>query len=315
MKEAHATLADIHSPYTTAAVVAAFNPAAALVDSVAALARQVDCIVVVDDGSPATSAPVFSELEKAGALIVRQGSNQGIGAALNAGLRRAEAECRPDYFMTLDQDSLLVEDYVRRAHETLQAAREAGVAVGFVCAASYSGHASPLWKEVQGFSQAFDPMQSGFFIPRETIETVGQFEAGFFIDGVDSEFTMRCRAAGLATIVGSGCTIEHDLGERNQARLFGSTVRILGREVGFNYHSPSRVYYICRNGTVLTMRYLRSNPAWVGRRLVEESKAHLLRFLFSPNRVKLLTAAVAGFRDGFTSKSGRIPSSLEQRLG
>ncbi|WP_044572619.1 glycosyltransferase [Arthrobacter alpinus] len=314
MKVAHATLADINSQFTTAAVIAAFKPAATLVHTVVALSRQINHIVVVDDGSPASSTQIFAELEKAGAHVVHQGSNQGIGAALNAGVMLAEKSFHPDYFITLDQDSVLVDDYVRRAHKTLKEAAVAGVSVGFVCAASYSGHASPLWKNVDGFCQAFDPMQSGFFIPRQTISTVGRFAADFFIDGVDSDFTMRCRDAGLATIIGPGCTIEHDLGERGQAQLFGRKVRVLGRDIGFNYHSPSRVYYICRNGTALTKRYLRSNPGWVGRRLVEEAKAHLLRFLFSPNRVKLLTAAIAGLRDGFTGKSGRIPQPLEKRL-
>ncbi len=314
MKVAHATMADTDSPYTVAAVIAAFKPAATLVDTVRALAGQVAHVIVVDDGSPAGSVQIFADLEQAGAVVVRQATNQGIGAALNVGVKRAESSFRPDYFITLDQDSLLVDDYVSRALETLTRARAAGLDVGFICAASYSGNTSPLWKEVQGFSQAFDPMQSGFFIPRETIAVVGPFSADFFIDGVDSDFTMRCRAAGLATIIGPGCTIKHDLGERGQAYLLGRKVRVLGRDIGFNYHSPSRIYYICRNGTILSKRYLRSSPKWVARRLIEESKAHLLRFLFSPHKVKLLTAAIAGLRDGFASKSGRIPPALEKRL-
>lgn len=308
-------MADHDSLYTVAAVIAAYKPAAALVHTLEALARQVTHIIVVDDGSPDASAQIFADLEQAGALVIHQGTNQGIGAALNAGVTRAGEVFHPDYFITLDQDSVLVDDYVSQAMETLTRARAAGLDVGFICAESYSGHASPVWKAGQGFRQAFDPMQSGFFIPRETIDTVGLFAAEFFIDGVDSDFTMRCRTAGLATIIGPGCTIEHDLGERGQAEILGRKVRVLGREIGFNYHSPSRIYYICRNGTVLSKRYLRSNPQWVSRRLVEEFKAHLLRFLFSPNRVALLTAAVAGLRDGFNSKSGRIPSALEKRLG
>ncbi|MFC8304082.1 glycosyltransferase [Specibacter sp. NPDC057265] len=307
-------MADHDSLYTVAAVIAAYKPAATLVHTVQALARQVAHIIVVDDGSPAASSQIFADLEQAGAMVVHQATNQGIGAALNAGVMRAEESFCPDYLITLDQDSVLVDDYVRRAMETLTRARTAGLKVGFICAASYSGHASPAWKSVQGFSQAFDPMQSGFFIPRETIETVGSFAADFFIDGVDSDFTMRCRTAGLATLIGPHCTIEHDLGERGQAKILGRKVRVLGRDIGFNYHSPSRIYYICRNGTILSKRYLRSNPQWVARRLIEESKAHLLRFLFSPKKVKLLTAAVAGLRDGLTSKSGRIPSALEKRL-
>ncbi len=296
------------------AVLAAYSPSPDLVETVRALARQVDHIVVVDDGSPAGSETILTDLELAGATVLRSPRNQGIGATLNAGVDHAEVQWQPAFFITLDQDSILVGDYVSRALETFDAAQSAGVAVGFVCAESYSGHPSPQWHEAKGFSQAFDPMQSGFVIPRSTIENIGSFAAEFFIDGVDSDFTMRCREAGLATIIGPGCTIEHDLGERGKATMFGKQVRLLGREISFNYHSPSRVYYICRNGTMLSKRYARRYPGWVSRRLLEESKAHLLRLLFSPNRVTLLTAAVSGFRDAFGNRLGRIPQELENRL-
>lgn len=299
---------------STAAVIAAYRPSPGLVGTVRALSYQVDHIVIVDDGSPSSSDPLLVDLEGTGATVLRLASNQGIGSALNAGVAHARKRWMPDFVITLDQDSVLSEDYVSRALTTVTQAREAGVAVGFVCASSYSGHDSPQWREEHGFIQAFDPMQSGFVIPRETIESVGPFAADFFIDGVDSDFTMRCREANLATIIGPGCTIEHDLGERGKAVVFGRSVRVLGREISFNYHSPSRVYYICRNGTVLTKRYARRYPKWVARRLIEEAKAHLLRFLFSPNRVKLLTAAFAGFRDALRSRMGRIPEDLEKRL-
>lgn len=298
----------------TSAVIASFRPSSDLIETVRALSRQVGHVVVVDDGSPEESETVLADLEAAGAAVVRLPTNQGIGAALNAGVRHAEERWRPAFFITLDQDSVLAENYLALALGTAAAAAAAGVAVGFVCASAYSGHPSPVWRDNHGFTEAFDPMQSGFVIPRGTFEAVGHFAADFFIDGVDSEFTMRCRAAGLATIIGTGCTIEHDLGQRGAATVFGRSVRILGRDISFNYHSPSRVYYICRNGTVLSKRYGLRFPAWVVRRLVEESKAHLLRFLFSPNRVTLFAAAAAGFGDAMRGRTGRIPEKLEERL-
>lgn len=307
-------MANSQGHQTTAAVIAAYRPSPTLVSTVRALAMQVDHIVIVDDGSPEGSAGVLAELEGTGATVLRLPTNQGIAVALNTGVNHAREQWLPDYFITLDQDSVLSEDYVATALETVARAQAAGVGVGFVCAASYSGHPSPAMGEIQGFRQAFDPMQSGFVIPRKTIESVGPFASDFFIDGVDSDFTMRCREAGLATIIGPDCAIEHDLGERGKAVVLGRSVSLFGREISFNYHSPSRIYYICRNGTVLTKRYARRYPKWVARRLIEESKAHLLRFLFSPNRVKLLTAAAAGFRDALRSRMGRIPADLETRL-
>lgn len=299
---------------TVVAVIAAYGPSSALVGTVRTLLTQVRNAVVVDDGSPASAEPVLAELAAAGAIIVRQPRNSGIAAALNAGVEKARTLWNPDFYLTLDQDSSPTPQYVRSGLDTYSGAAAAGLQVGFVTASSYSGHPIPVLSGKGPFIQPFDPMQSGFLIPRSTLDIVGPFEEGLFIDGVDSEYTMRTRAAGLTVLVGEGCEIEHDLGEREASTLFGRPVTILGREISYNYHSPSRVYYICRNGTVLTRRYLFKDPAWVARRLMEELKAHLLRFAFSPGRPKLAYAAVAGFRDALRGVSGRIPAELERRL-
>lgn len=298
----------------TAAVIAAYSPPDALVEAVRLLGRQLDHIVVVDDGSPAASAPVFARLTELGATVVHQGSNQGIAAALNAGIRTAAEMWSPHFFLTLDQDSLINDRYVELARRTYADATAAGLDVALICAASYSGHAVRTVPSQDGFLHAFDPMQSGFLIPSSTFDRIGTFDEGLFIDGVDSEFTMRARTAKLAVIVGSGCDIEHDLGQRRPGTLLGRPVHIGTMALSYNYHSPGRVYYICRNGTILTRRYALKAPQWVARRLVEELKAHLLRFAFSPGRIALLRAAAYGFLDGAKGVSGRIPADLERRI-
>lgn len=303
-----------NQPGRTAAVIAAYSPPDALVEAVRQLGHQLGHIVVVDDGSPADSAPVFARLAEAGATVVHQGTNQGIAAALNAGIRTATEKWSPDFFLTLDQDSLVNEHYVELAHRTYADALAAGLDVAFVCAASYSGHPVPTIPSQDGFLHAFDPMQSGFMVPATTLARIGPFDEGLFIDGVDSEFTIRARSAKLAVIVGRGCDIEHDLGQRREGTLLGRPVRVGGVALSYNYHSPSRVYYICRNGTILTRRYALKAPRWVARRLLEELKAHLLRFAFSPGRITLLRAAGHGFLDGARGVSGRIPADLERRI-
>jgi rhamnosyltransferase len=295
------------------AIIAAYSPAESLVETVIRLFQQLDHVVVVDDGSPPSSAPIFARLQEAGAAVVHQPGNTGIASALNAGLQAADA-WRPSYYLTLDQDSRIAGDYVDQALKTYGNAIASGLDVGFICASAYSGHAVPIQASEGGFMHAFDPMQSGFLIPRSTVERLGDFDEGLFIDGVDSEYTMRARAGGLAVLVGEGCTIEHDLGQRQPGLLFGRQVRLRGMDVSYNYHSPSRVYYICRNGTVLTKRYALKSPGWVLRRLSEELKAHVLRFTFSPDRGLLLRAAIRGIRDGFAGTTGRIPADLERRL-
>jgi rhamnosyltransferase len=303
------------SPARVVAIVASYRPDTDLVATATSLAEQFEHVVVVDDGSPAEFTGRLDEIEATGVRVIRRPVNAGIAASLNAGIHSAEQSWRPDFFVTFDQDSVPVVDYADRAVATYREAHAAGLRVGMVVASSYSGHPVHTRGAVGEFTAAFDPMQSGFVIPRETLETIGYLDEGLVIDGVDSEYTARARAAGLEVLVGAGCDIRHQLGRRDPARLFGRPLRVLGRQISYNYHSPGRVYYIARNGTTLTRRYLLRDPSWVLRRLGEETKAHLLRLAFSPDRRAIAAAMVAGYRDSFRGRTGRVPASLADRLG
>ncbi|KJC64140.1 glycosyltransferase [Agreia bicolorata] len=296
------------------AIVASYRPDAELVSTAISLTEQFEHVVVVDDGSPAEFADRLDAIDATGVRVIRRPQNAGIAATLNAGIRAAEASWHPDFFVTFDQDSVPVDGYADRALATFREARAAGRRVGFVVASSYSGRAVRLRGDVAGFAVAFDPMQSGFVIARETIEAIGHLDEGLVIDGVDSEYTARARAAGFDVLVGAGCDIRHQLGRRDPARLFGRPLRLFGREISYNYHSPKRVYYIARNGTTLSRRYLLKDPAWVLRRLVEETKAHVLRLAFSPNRRAIVAAMAAGYRDSFRGRTGAISNSVEKFL-
>ena len=298
--------APVVGPGQVVAVVAALDPPASLVDATRRTLHQVGRVVVVDDGSGPASAAVFEALEGLGAEVVHR-PNGGIAAALNTGLEHVRRTGGAPYVLTLDQDSRLGPDYVVRALATAARLERSGTAYGVVAAESYSGHRSPTADGVDlpdgRVDWAFDPMQSGWLLPASTLAAVGAFEEGLVIDAVDSEYTARCRAHGRPPAVGVGCALEHGQGERRPAR-------VLGRPVGgYNRHSPLRVRYLTRNGTLLTRRYLATQPRWVLRRLATETVAHLLRLAFDDEqRGALVRAVLLGWRDGLLGRTGRIES-------
>ncbi|MET3919692.1 glycosyltransferase [Arthrobacter sp. UYEF20] len=298
-----------------AAVIAAFNPDDDLLANAAAIRAQVDELVVVDDCSadPA-AAGILARLQQQGVMVLAMPRNSGIAAALNRGVEELEATTAPEFILTFDQDSLPVAGYVDNALASYLLATAAGRRVGFVSAESFSGHRVPALGKTDGLAEAFDPMQSGFFIPVSTFAAIGRFDSGFFIDCVDSEFTARVRAAGYSVLIGAGCAVDHRLGARLPATVFGRPLRLKGSALSFNYYSPFRMYYIVRNGTTLIRRYWRRNPSWLLRRLVEESKAQLLRFAFSPDRGSLAIAAWHGFRDSSRGREGQISNELVNRF-
>ena len=294
-------------------VVSAFNPGAENVANVSWLLRFVEHVVVVDDGSPGDVSEALADMEKAGAVIVRLGTNSGIARALNVGVKEAISRWDPEWIVTMDQDSRFTGDYVTSALATARSSRQPET-VAMVCAESHNHIPLPTWGS-QDEPQIFDPMTSGTLVRTETFRSVGFFDEDFFIDCVDSEFNARLREHGLRALVGRGCNLEHSLGNSRPMKLLGWHARIGAKKLYVYYHAPFRVYYITRNSLVLARRYAVKQPKWVLRRIYMEIQSHVVRFGFGPNRRKHFIAAIAGVRDAGRQKMGKIDDSLAARLG
>ncbi|MCC9196005.1 glycosyltransferase [Arthrobacter sp. zg-Y820] len=292
-------------PIGVTAVISAFNPPADLVAKVERLLKQVDHVVVVDDGSPKDVSEVLAGLESAGALVLRQESNMGIAAALNAGIAAAR-RFSPEWYLTLDQDSELDPDYVERALQAAEAAKRAAVPVGMVCAESHNRLPVMLQKPGEDFPEAFDPMQSGTLIPASTLEAVGMLEDDLFIDCVDSEYTARIRQHGLKAIIAPGCNITHAVGDARPMRLGTWHVTVGGQKRFVHSHAPFRVYYITRNGIVMYRRYATKQPVWVLRRIGLEVVFYGVRVVYGPHRLRQIAAIGLGIRDALTGRMGKI---------
>ena len=282
------------------AVVTAHDPDERLTALVDQLRPHVAGVIVVDDGSTSRLDVIDALANRPGVRLIRQ-PNAGVAAALNAGVHAALAD-GADAVLTLDQDSGLPATYVTRAVQAWQDAVSGRIPVAFVSAETYSGRRAPTRGTVHGFARAFDPMQSGSLVPASTYARVGCYDESLVIDAVDSDFTVRCLAAGLEPLVAPGCHLDHGMGDPTARRLFG-------RDLTYNHHSPNRVYYMARNGTLLARRHARSQPGWVLRRLAEEAKAHTLRLALDPERTQLARAAFAGLLDGLRGRTGPRRSS------
>jgi rhamnosyltransferase len=293
-------------------VVSAFNPGPENVANVSWLLRFVEHVVVVDDGSPGDVSEALADMEKAGAVIVRLGTNSGIARALNVGVKEAISRWDPEWIVTMDQDSRFTGDYVTSALATARSSRQPET-VAMVCAESHNHIPLPTWGS-QDEPQIFDPMTSGTLVRTETFRSVGFFDEDFFIDCVDSEFNARLREHGLRALVGRGCNLEHSLGDSRPMKLLGWHARIGAKKLYVYDHAPFRVYYITRNSLVLARRYAVKQPKWVLRRIYMEIQSHVVRFGFGPNRRKHFIAAIAGVRDAGRQKMGKIDDSLAARL-
>ncbi|MFD0757711.1 glycosyltransferase [Arthrobacter ulcerisalmonis] len=207
---------------TVAAVVSLYNPDGGVLANAATLLGQADSVIVVDDGSPADPTAVLTDLSELGCAVMRLEQNSGIAAALNAGIISALAQKpKPDYVLTMDQDSLLADGYILALTNTASAASAAGVTVGMVGPGSVLGLPVRRAGNKDGVEFGGEPIQSGLLIPVPVLERIGLFQESLFIDGVDSEFFLRCARAGLKAVIASDAELQHSLGSPTAATVFG----------------------------------------------------------------------------------------------
>ena len=297
------------------AIISAFHPPEDLPQRVVELNKQVAQTVVVDDGSDVNrSSLVLQELEGMGCSVIRMPENAGIAAALNAGIDLALKNWSPDFVLTLDQDSALDPGYVAAALETFAEAKAKGIEPGLISAQSHNGLNVPLLTRRAEFPEAFDPLQSGALIPVSTLKAVGMMDERLFIDCVDSEFNLRVRSHGLATLIGKGCNMTHSLGHAQPMMLFGWHVTVLGIKRHVHSHAPFRVYYITRNSIYLWRQYGARFPGWLVRRLRFQMESDIFRLLYGANRKGQLRALARGCWDGWTGRLGKIDPSLQERI-
>lgn len=291
-----------------AAVVVSYHPDPLALDALlAALAPQVQSVIVVDNASPAPPAV------PAPVRLIRLACNEGIARAQNLGAQAA-LEAGADFVLLLDQDSLPAPDLVAQLRAALDAAAAQGwrVAAAGPLVVDRDGRSEGFVRFDRGRYEAMPPtdapwqrcdllIASGTLIPAAAWHSVGGMEERLFIDKVDTEWCLRAAAAGFCLLGVPRARLHHRLGLRLQRLWF------LGwRELAV--HKPFRYYYMLRNGLLLR-RLPHATPAW--RRADARQLLSLLLYfgLLAPGRRAVLPMMWRGVVDGWRGVDGPLPAA------
>jgi len=276
------------------AVVVAYHPERARFAALlAALAGQVEAIVVADNGGDVV-AP--------GCMVLAQPGNVGVAAAQNAGIRAALA-ARADAVLLLDHDSIPAPDMVARLRDALTEGvaaagpvyrdEDAGTDSWFVRFGRF-GFERERCSQARGTVEADFLIASGTLLSARALREVGEMDEGLFIDHVDTDWCLRARAKGWRLVGACAARMSHRLGER--------AVTVAGGRP-FYVHGPARHYYTFRNSALLHRRpYAPAHWAFADR--VRLLKLLVAMALFAPPRLTNLGAALRGYLDGRQGLSG-----------
>lgn len=288
-------------------VMSTYRPDDTVIERARAHVRQLDKLIVVDDGSPDSS--VLNQLVGAEFEVVRLSQNSGIAAALNAGISLA-LEQGAEFILNLDQDSMLDDDYMERCLATFAGAA-AATRLGLVLTDSVNHQPSiPPMYSPEGFGLVEEGIQSGMVITAECLRDVGLMDERLFIDCVDIEFCLRARDHGWKIAVAPGSNITHSLGRLEPFKPFGRQRYHDGEPLGYQYHAPFREYYITRNNLDLVLRNLRKRPRWVVSVVRRELVPHIKVLISGPHAHKHWLAITVGTWHGLIRRRNKIPAWL-----
>lgn len=291
------------------ATIVTYRPDLALLErAVAAIAPQVDELVLFDNGSGREALEALAALARArGCVLLGGGANVGLAAGFNRGIERARAGGHR-FALLLDQDSVAAEGMVAgllAAYGALSETARVG-AVGPRFHDPRSGLAAPFVRIGFPFNRklAGAPgervecdflISSGCLVPLQVVDDVGGMDESLFIDNVDLDWSFRARAAGYRLFGACDAHMQHSIGDRVLPSRWAPN--------GVMVHGPERLYYMMRN-RVLLYRRPHVPRTWVAQDLPRLCGKFLRMSLFIRPRLRNLRAMAGGLRDGVLGRSG-----------
>lgn len=266
-------------------------------------------VVLVDntpggDLSAAFSPPTFP---LPGCEVLALGHNTGIAHAQNVGIRHS-LDAGAQVVAFFDQDSELDSTFLPRITASLVPGRPAIVAPKLLDEAlgtelpstrlSARGLPTPAYCGDRATLLPVDVViASGSAATREVFELAGDMDEGLFIDSVDTEWCLRCRAHGVPIHIVPGAVLRHRIGESSK-RIAGTTVLL---------HAPTRCYYQIRNSLLL---FKRAHVPFLFalREALSVAWSRLLLLTVVDDKTAYIRAGLSGLIDGLRGVSGERPA-------
>lgn len=295
--------------HRTAAVIVTYDPERnVLLHLIETLATQVRTIFVVDNASGNLDQWQPS-LPRAHCDVMLLSSNEGIAAALNHGLARAQSETGLEFCAIFDQDSAPSADMIDRleAYHDRLSSRGPVAQIGPYFFEHNRGIFLPFIEFRFGLPRRKrDPgngtwttadylISSGALLSIAALKAIGNMDEALFIDYVDIEWGLRAQAAGFQSYGAFDVRMEHRIGE--------DALEVAG--IRLAVHKPIRRYYYYRNAILLCRRRYIS-LAWKISEIVRLGIKFFVFSAMSKRRAADFAMMTKGIWDGLRGKTGKL---------
>lgn len=220
------------------------------------------------------------------------GQNEGIAKRLNYAAEHAIKDGY-DFLLTMDQDSSFDDGYFDKYLNEINDCKIDKVG-------QYGVNYMPKFTAIQTKPQiVLSLITSGSIIDLSVFKIIGGYNESLFIDFVDAEYSYRVNYRGYKVIMFSNIILNHQIGERVMGRSF-KNLKITPRII----HSPTRVYYIIRNGLYLIFK-LKTITKKDRLDIFFNLKILKNNYIYHPQLFKVYIFTLLGFFDFLRNKMGK----------
>lgn len=293
-----------------ASVTVSFKPdLPALGRQLASLRPQVDLMLVVNNGGDDESLQVCCQ--ENGATLIDLGRNAGIGFAQNRGIEAA-INSGADAVLLMDQDSEPQPEMVALLKQALLANPEAA-ASGASSVDLRTQRRSFFEFDTGGWPGRWAPsgdapgqtvhaaylIASGSLLRVSALQAIGLMREDWFIDHVDTEWSLRARSRGWVMLGVADAQLGHRLGDKVTNIWFGRARQV-------PHHSPQRNYYMFRNALLLLREPFVARH-WRRYHLTRLAQLFFFFLAFAPQRWLRFRLMMHGLCDGLIGRTGPMP--------
>lgn len=261
-------------------------------------------VIIVDNTE---SSSLDEDALPQGCKLISLGANTGIAHAQNVGIASA-SEYGADVIVFFDQDSKIDPYFLPTLTSSMRAGEAqvvsplhfddiSGVELPSVRINRF-GLPTMMYHRNTGMPYPVDVViSSGTAATREAFELAGLLDESFFIDFVDTEWSLRCRSRSVPIMVVPKAVMRHRIGSAS-IRVGMATVLV---------HNPTRCYYQVRN-CFLLFRKAHVPFLFALREALSVFLNRALLLFCVKNRLVYLKAYTSAIRDGIKGVVGRKPA-------
>ena len=239
-------------------------------------------------------------------VLISLNENAGFCLGNNIGMRQAAAN-GAEFFLILNNDTIVTPNFLRPMVETAQQEEKIGLVGGIIC---YADNPDMIWfagGSLNKYLESLLEFQGKFYtrvkfdrilntdlvtgcmmlIPRRVYDRLGGFYEGFFIWSEDWEYSLRAKRAGYKLVLATRAKIYHKC----------------GRSLGIM--KPLSYYYGTRNRLMLKRMYLPRSLRWPFLAYFLLSRMPRYTYFALQGRWDLVRAGSAAIRDYFIGATGK----------